>query len=189
QQANPAIYANFTNSDDNLAADSPPPAIPRPLTNPRPNSRGRMLDQDFESPYSEQWNVGFAQELGKNMALEFDYVHILGLHEFTSLDINPRTGPLNNAQRSQPSSAFPRLLAPQFAAHAAELIAAFGTASPFARITVAQSDGRSRYDAFTVAFNKRYANKYQLHAHYTLSKALAWFGQASDFGNQPQNVF
>ncbi|MCA1592685.1 MAG: TonB-dependent receptor, partial [Acidobacteria bacterium] len=190
QQANPEIYANFTNSDDNLAIDSPPPAIPRPLTNPRPNSRGRMLDQDFESPYSQQWNVGFAQELGSNMALEFDYVHILGLHEFTSLDINPRPGPLRNLQRgnsSPPNSQ--RILAPQFAAHAAELIAAFGTATPFARITVAQSDGRSRYDAFTVSFRKRYANKYQLNAHYTLSKAQAWFGQTGDFGNQAQNVF
>jgi hypothetical protein len=187
QQANPEIYANFTNGNDNLALNSPPPSVPRPLTNPLSGSRGRMLDQDFESPYSQQWNIGFAQELGSNMALEFDYVHILGLHEFTSLDINPRIGPLINAQRntSNPS----RLLAPQFAAHAAELIAAFGTATPFGRITVAQSDGRSRYDAFTVSFRKRYANKYQLNAHYTLSKSQAWFGLASDFGNQPQNVF
>src|SRR5205085_1006193 len=184
QQANPEIYANFTNSDDNLAIDSPPPAVPRPLTNPLPNSRGRMLDQDFESPYSQQWNMGFAQELGRNMSLEFDCVHILGLHEFTSLDINPRTGPLHNAQRSQSASSFPRILAPQFAAHAAELTAAFGTASP-----VARSDGRSRYDGFTVAFRRRYANHFQLNAHYTLSKAQAWFGQTGDFGNQGQNVF
>jgi hypothetical protein len=189
QQANPEIYANFTNDDDNLAVDSPPPTIPRPLANPLPGSRGRMLDQDFESPYSQQWNIGFAQELGRNMALEFDYVHILGLHEFTSLDINPRTGPLRNAQRTQSASSFPRVLAPQFAAHAAELTAAFGTASPFARITVAQSDGRSRYDAFTVSFKRRYANKFQFNAHYTLSKAQAWFGQTGDFGNQAQNVF
>ncbi len=148
-----------------------------------------MLDQDFESPYSQQWNIGYAQELGSNMALEFDYVHILGLHEFTSLDINPRNGPLVNAQRNRSAASFPRILEPQFAAHAAELTAAFGTATPFGRITVAQSDGRSRYDAFTVSFRKRYANKYQLNAHYTLAKSRAWFGLASDFGNQPQNVF
>jgi hypothetical protein len=190
QQANPEIYANFTNSDDNLAIDSPPPAVPRPLTNPLPNSRGRMLDQDFVSPYSQQWNIGFAQELGSNMALEFDYVHILGLHEFTSLDINPRPGPLRNLQRNNPSPPnSQRILAPQFAAHAAELTAAFGVPNPFARITVAQSDGRSRYDGLTVAFKKRYANKYQLNAHYTWSKAVAWFGQSGDFGNQAQNVF
>ncbi|MET0625830.1 MAG: TonB-dependent receptor [Pyrinomonadaceae bacterium] len=187
QQANPEIYANFTNADDNLAIDSPPPVVPRPLTNPLSGSRGRMLDQDFESPYTQQWNLGFAQELGSNMALEFDYVHILGLHEFTSLDINPRIGPLINAQRNTSNPA--RLLTAAFAARAAELTAAFGTATPFGRITVAQSDGRSRYDAFTVSFRKRYTNRYQLNAHYTLSKSQAWFGLASDFGNQPQNVF
>jgi hypothetical protein len=189
QQANPEIYANFTNDDPNLNIDSPPPAVPRPLANPLPGSRGRMLDPDFESPYTQQWNIGYAQELGRNMSIEFDYVHILGLHEFTSLDINPRTGPLNNAQRGNPASAFPRVLAPSFAAHAAELLAAFGTASPFGRITVAQSDGRSRYDAFTVSFRRRYANKFQLNAHYTLAKAVAWFGLTGDFGNQAQNVF
>ncbi|HEX6732602.1 MAG TPA: TonB-dependent receptor, partial [Pyrinomonadaceae bacterium] len=189
QQANPEIYATFSNDDADLHIDSPPPAIPSPLTNPLPGSRGRMLDPDFESPYTQQWNIGYAQELGSNMAIEFDYVHILGLHEFTSLDINPRTGPLLNATRNDPAGNFPRVLAPQFAAHAAELTAAFGTASPFARITVAQSDGRSRYDAFTASFRKRYANKFQLNAHYTLSKSQGWFGISQDFGLQPQNLF
>ena len=81
------------------------------------------------------------------------------------------------------------MLDDEFAAHAAELIAAFGVANPLGRITVAQSDGRSRYDAFTVAFKKRYSNKYQLNAHYTLAKSQAWFGATADFGLQPQNLF
>src|SRR2546421_4159729 len=115
QQANPEIYATFLNDADGLSLASAPPAVPRPLTNPLSGTRGRMLDPFFESPYSQQWNMGFAQELGRNMALEFDYVHILGLHEFTSLDINPRIGPLINAQRTNSNP--PRILAPLFAAH------------------------------------------------------------------------
>ena len=187
QQANPEIYATFLNDAANLSIDSPPPVIPRPLNNPLSGTRGRMLDPDFESPYTQQWNIGYAQEIGKDMALEFDYVHILGLHEFTGLDINPRIGPLINAQRSDPNPG--RVLASQFAAHAAQLTAAFGTATPFGRITVAQSDSRSRYDAFTAAFKKRYSNKFQLNAHYTLAKSQAWFGATADFGLQPQNLF
>jgi hypothetical protein len=190
QQGNPEIYATFANDDANLSIDSAPPTVPRPLNKPLPNTRGRMLDPDFESPYTQQWNLGFAQEFGKNMALEFDFVHILGLHEFSGLDINPRPGPLLNLQRGDPTPPnSARILAPQFAAHAAELIAKFGTATPFARITVAQSDSRSRYDAFTVAFKKRYADKFQLNAHYTLAKSRAWFGATSDFGFLPQNQF
>jgi len=190
QQANPEIYATFFNDGANLSIDSPAPSVPRPLTNPLPGTRGRMLDPDFESPYTQQWNLGFAQEFGKNMALEFDYVHILGLHEFSGLDINPRPGPLLGLDRSDPSPPnSQRVLASQFAAHAAELIQAFGTATPFARVSVAQSDSRSRYDAFTVAFKKRYADKFQLNAHYTLAKSQAWFGATADFGLAPQNAF
>lgn len=189
QQANPEIYATFINDAAGLNIDSLPPAIPSPLINPLPNTRGRMLDPDFESPYTQQWNLGYAHELGSNMALEFDYVHILGLHEFTTLDINPRTGPLFNATRDDAAQDFDRILQPLFDAHAAELNAAFGTPSPFGRISVAQSDGRSRYDAFTVAFKKRYSNKYQLNAHYTLAKSQGWFGASSDFGFLPQDQF
>lgn len=187
QQANPEIYATFVNDGPNLNIDSPPPVIPRPLANPLPNARGRVIDPDFESPYTQQWNIGFAQELGRNMAIEFDYVHILGLHEFVGLDINPRIGPLIGAQRNDANPA--RILAPQFAARAAELTAEFGIPNPFGRISVAQTTGRSRYDAFTVAFKRRYANKYQLNAHYTLAKAQGWFGAISDFGFGPMNQF
>ena len=188
QQANPEIYATFFNDGANLSIDSPPPTVPRPLTNPLPLTRGRMLDPDFESPYTQQSNLGFAQEFGKNMALEFDYVHILGLHEFSGLDINPRIGPLINANRNT-TPAPGRILTSQFNAHAAALIAAFGISNPFGRISVAQSDSRSRYDAFTVSFKKRYADKFQLNAHYTLSKSQAWFGATADFGLAPQNAF
>jgi outer membrane receptor protein involved in Fe transport len=189
QLGNPEIYATFQNVGDNLALNSPPPVVPRPLTNPLPGARGRLIDPDFESPFTQQFNVGYAQELWNNASIEFDYVHILGLHEFTGLEANPRTGPLNNADRADSATSFPRILAPLIAANAAKLQAAFGTANPFGRITVAQSDGRSRYDAFTVSFKKRYANRYQLNAHYTLARAVAWFGTIADFGLQPINPF
>lgn len=189
QLANPEIYALIIDDSPNLSVSSPPPPFPRPLTNPPIGFpvNGRLIDPDYESPYTQQWNIGFAQELGQNMAIDFDYVHILGLHEFTQLDINPRIGPLINAQRTDPNP--PRLLDAAFAAHAAEITAAFGQAVPFTRIRVAQSDGRSRYDAFTVALRKRYANKHQFNVHYTLAKSQGWFGGAQSFQLTAQNQF
>src|SRR5262249_49191059 len=150
QQANTEIYATVFNDDDNLSLASPPPVFPRPLLNPVVGLpvRGRLIDPNFESPFSQQWNIGYAQEIGHNMALEFDYIHILGLHEFTQIDANPRTGPLFGDQRTAPARG--RLLTPAFQAHAAEMTAAFGQVTPFTGIRVAQSDGRSRYDAFTI---------------------------------------
>ncbi|HET9529119.1 MAG TPA: TonB-dependent receptor [Blastocatellia bacterium] len=186
QLANEEIYGSIAEFGD-FSLATPPPPFPRPFTNPVAPITGRLIDPDFEAPYSQQFNVGYAQELWRDAAIEFDYVHILGLHEFTQLDINARIGPLVGAQRTSPTQ--PRVLTPLFAAHAAELIAEFGIATPFAGIRVAQSDGRSFYDAFTVAFKKRYSNKYQLNAHYTLSRGKAWFGQIADFGVQPSNPF
>ncbi len=189
QQANPEIYGTVFNDGANLSLDTPPPSFPRPLTNPAIGFplRGRLIDPNFEAPYTQQFNIGFAQELDGNSALEVDFVHILGLHEFTQIDANPRTGPLRGLQRGDSNP--PRLLTPLYTQFRDQIIAEFGQATPFASIRVAQSDGRSRYDALTVSFRRRYANKYQLNAHYTLSRALAWFGQISDFGVQPQNPF
>ncbi|HEX5731634.1 MAG TPA: TonB-dependent receptor [Blastocatellia bacterium] len=189
QLANPEIYATFQRVGEDLSISSAPPAIPRPLTQPLPGARGRLIDPDFESPYSQQFNIGYAQELWRNASIEFDYVHILGLHEFTGLEINPRVGPLQNAQFEDPVGSFPRVLQPLVNANQAALIAEFGNGNPFGRITVAQSDGRSRYDAFTISFKKRYANRFQLNSHYTLSRAVAWFGTIADFGLQPINPF
>lgn len=191
QQANPEIYAFIFDDSPGLSLGSAPPSFPRPLTNPPVGFgalvNGRLIDPNFESPYTQQWNLGYAHEIGKNMALEFDYVHILGLHEFTNFDINPRIGPLLGLQRTDPSPS--RLLAPLFAAHQAEIVAAFGQPTPFGRIRLAQSDSRSRYDAFTVAFRKRYADRFQFNAHYTLAKSQGWFNGAGDFGISPQNPF
>lgn len=189
QQANPEIYATFQNVDDNLSLASPPPSIPRPLTNPLPGTRGRLIDPNFQSPYSQQFNGGYEQALGQSSSISVDYIHIIGLHEFNGLDINPRKGPLMGASRGDSASSFPRVLAGAFAAHSAELIAAFGTATPFARISVAQSNSRSVYDAMTIAYKKRYSNHFQLNAHYTLSRSRAWYGLTGDFGLAPMNPF
>jgi hypothetical protein len=189
QSANDEIYALIIDDSPNLSFDSSPPPFPRPLTNPPIGFpvNGRMIDPDYEAPYTQQFNIGFDQELGNNMAVAFDYVHILSLHEFTQLDINPRIGPLINAQRTDGNP--PRLLQPLIDDHEDEIVAEFGQANPFTRIRVAQSDGRSRYDAFTASFRKRYANKFLLNAHYTLAKAQGWFGGSQTFGISPQNPF
>lgn len=191
QQANPEIYALIVNDAANLHLGSAPPVIPRPLTNPPLGSgeiaTGTLLDPSLSSPYTQQMNLGFARQFGKNLTIELDYVHILGLHEFTETDANPRIGPLVGASRLDDVK--PRLLDASFAAHADEISAVFGQPVPFGSIFLIQSDGRSRYDALTVSLTKRYASHLQLHAHYTLSRAVAWFGPVGDFETHPQNPF
>ena len=50
--------------------------IARPLNNPPIGQgslvSGRAIDPDYVSPYSQQSNIGYAQQIGKNMALVVD---------------------------------------------------------------------------------------------------------------------
>jgi hypothetical protein len=92
QQANEEIYGSISEFGD-FSLATPAPVFPRPFTNPIAPITGRVIDPDFTAPYTQQFNVAYERELSKNSSLSFDYVHILGLHEFTQLDINPRTGP------------------------------------------------------------------------------------------------
>jgi len=191
QQANPEIYALIVNDAANLSLATAPPIFPRPLINPPIGfgeiATGRLIDPNLTSPYTQQMNIGFARRLRNDLSIEFDYIHILGLHEFTELDVNPRIGPLVGASRKSPLQ--PRLLEPAFQARSSQITAAFGQAVPFGSIFVIQSDGRSRYDALTVSLKKVYSNSFQLNAHYTLSRAVAWFGRIADFEVHPQNPF
>jgi Carboxypeptidase regulatory-like domain/TonB dependent receptor len=191
QQANSEIFALVLNDTPNLSLGSAPPVFPRPLMNPPIGfgeiTTGSLIDPNFASPYTQQMNIGLARQIGANMAIEIDYVHILGLHEFTETDVNPGIGPLIGANRNSPTPQ--RLLDRAFAAHAGQITSAFGQAVPFGAINVIQTDGRSRYDALTVSFKKSYSRHFQLSAHYTLSRALAWFGPIADFEATPQNPF
>ena len=191
QQANPEIYALIVNDAANLSLASKPPVFSRPLTNPPIGfgeiATGNLIDPNLVSPYTQQMNISFARQIRKDLSIELDYIHILGLHEFTELDVNPRIGPLIGANRKSPLP--PRILEPALEAKSEQITAAFGQPVPFGSIFVIQSDGRSRYDAFTVSLKKVYSNHFQLNAHYTLSKAVAWFGRVADFEANPQNPF
>src|SRR5262249_11707761 len=110
------------------------------------------------------------------------YIHILGLHEFATNELNFRKGVLDpNFVVGTPTSRNPRILSQAFAA---------AGIAPLGRVSEAASIGRSRYDGFTIGIQKRYSGtnkfKYQYGFHYTLSRSLA-YGSATgaarnDFG-------
>ena len=65
QLANPEIYALIINDSANLSVSSPAPPFPRPLTNPPIGFpiNGRFIDPDYESPYTQQFNLGYGVQL------------------------------------------------------------------------------------------------------------------------------
>jgi hypothetical protein len=155
----------------------PLPVIPPPPTQLEAGSTGRIMDPDYRNPYTQQWNVGYAWQLNSYSVLEFDYVHVLALHESKTININPQRRLFLNASGNEISSR------PLTAAFNAAGIPALG------RIDLEVSSGRSRYDGMNISYRRRLHDRFTVNATYTLSRALAYNGNSAAFRNRPFNPF
>ncbi len=190
QQANPTIFAsvfsiaagdvvpgtNILLSNWRFGID-PLPTIPAPQTQLGAANTGRIMDPDYQNPYTQQWNVGYAWQFNNYSVLEVDFVHVLGLHESKTVNINPT-------------------LAMFLAANGAEitgrpLTAALTAAGQPAlgRIDLEASVGRSRYDGMNVNYRRRLHRSLSVNATYTLSRALAYNGNSAAFRNRAWDPF
>jgi hypothetical protein len=151
----------------------PLPTIPPPPTQLPAGSTGRIMDPDYRNPYTQQWNLGYAWQLNSYSVLEFDYTHILGLHESKTVNINPQLRLVANESSARP------------------LTAAFTAAGVpvLGRIDLEQSSGRSRYDGLNVSYRRRLHNRVSVNATYTLARALAYNGNSAAFRNRSFNPF
>src|SRR4030095_16575445 len=110
---------------------------------------GRILNHDDVMPYTQQWNVGYSRQLGKDYALEIDYIHILGLHEYLRHRLNPNIpgNTVINIDGRSVSNA--RLLA-------ADFVRAGLPANRLADVVSEESIGRSRYERLNIQLRKRF---------------------------------
>src|SRR5204863_4427558 len=67
----------------------PLPVIPPPPTQLAAGNTGRIMDPDYRNPYTQQWNLGYSWQLNSYAVLEFEFTHVLGLHESKTVNINP----------------------------------------------------------------------------------------------------
>ncbi len=190
QQANPTIFASvFSIAAGDLVPGTnillsnwrfgidPLPTIPAPQTQLGAANTGRIMDPDYQNPYTQQWNVGYAWQFNNYSVLEVDFVHVLGLHESKTVNINPT-------------------LAMFLATNGAEitgrpLTAALTAAGQPAlgRIDLEASVGRSRYDGMNVSYRRRLHRSVSLNGTYTLSRALAYNGTSAAFRNRAWDPF
>lgn len=155
----------------------PLPIIPPPPTQLSAGSTGRIMDPDYRNPFTQQWNVGYSFQLNSYSALEFDYTHVLALHESKTININPQRRLFRDASGNEISSR------PLSAAFAAAGLPVLG------RIDLEISSGRSRYDGMNISYRRRLHSRLSVNATYTLSRALAYNGNAAAFRNRPFNQF
>ena len=197
QQANPTLFATvfsftITGPSDPTCTSSTPacyvPGTTIPLTqwrygvDPMPvtptgnitslprNSTGRLINPDYEDPYTQQANIGYSWQLNASSVVEVDYIHSLALHEANSFQINPINPALGTS----------RILSAAFQAANQPVLASISEAS---------SAGRSRYDGLNVTYRRRMSKRFSAITSYILSKAVGYDGSAANFGNIAVNPF
>ena len=190
QQARPTIFTSvFSISSGDVVPGTgiqlqnwrfgidPLPTIPPPPTQLPAGSTGRFMDPHYRNPYTQQFNIGWAHTLNSYSVLEIDYVHVLALHESKTVNINPTRLFLLDGSGNEISSR------PLTAAFTAAGVPVLGS------VRGEFSIGRSRYDGVNISYRRRLHNRVSVNATYTLSRALAYNGNAAAFRNTPSDPF
>jgi outer membrane receptor protein involved in Fe transport len=145
--------------------------LPAPSSQLDPGSTGHLIDPNYKNPVTEEFNIGWSQELSKVSSIEAEYIHVLSLHENKTVDINPNL-PVDNT----------------FLTSARPLDAAFAAAGQPVLGTIRDqaSIGRSRYDGFNFSYHQRLSHHFTVNASYTLAWAQGYTG-ASSYHSYPKN--
>ena len=121
------------------------PAIPAASRNIQANSVGRLVDPNYRNAYNQQFNLSFAWQVTPNDVIEVDGIHNLALRESKRQNINyinPATG------KRVYDDAFVAAGLPKLA-----------------QIIMESSVGRSRYDAFNIAYRRRMSKRISINSN------------------------
>jgi outer membrane receptor protein involved in Fe transport len=187
QQANPTIFQ--TAFSLNGAGDvvpgtgiplsawhlgSPLPTIPPPQSALTPQSIGRIMDPNYRTPVTEEWNGGYTWAINSKAVFEAEYVHVLSLHENKTINVDKNT-PID------PSNISLGFFKPLSAAFTAAGVPVLGS------VRDETSGGRSRYDGMNLSFRQRGFHKTDLTVNYTLARAVGYDEDGGSFRYYPRD--
>jgi len=195
QQSNPTIFQTaFAISGSDIVPGTGIPLTnyrwgvdPRPPTPPatrtlNTGATGRLMDPNYRNPVTEEWNAGYSWSLSPKAVIEAEYVHVLGLHEEKTINLDPRipVDPKNitTLSRTGAPGGFTRPLDAAFTAAGQPVLGS---------VREDASTSRSRYDAMNISYRQRGFHKVDLVANYTLARALAYDQAGAGFRNQPRD--
>jgi hypothetical protein len=134
-------------------------AVPSGVGVTRPNPSLFLFSDNFTQPYVQQARLGFERELVKNLSLSVTYLFYKGVH----------------LARTRDANLFPAVATNSIGAdNSAFTVLRFPVARPlpnFARVSLFESNGNSRYNALAFEAKRRLTNRFQFIASYTFSKA------------------
>jgi hypothetical protein len=160
----------------------PMPTIPPASHDLASGATGRIMDPNYRNPVTEEWNGGYAWSISPKSVIEAEYVHVLGLHENKTINVDPRipVTPDNIttlARNGQPGGFY----RPFDAAFASAGVPVLGS------VRNEESIGRSRYDGLNISYRQRGFHKVDLIANYTLSKAQGYDQDGGSFRYYPRD--
>jgi hypothetical protein len=133
-------------------------------------SAGQWMAPDLTDPRNHQMHIGYAHALAANTMVAVDYTHLVGRKDLRAMNINPLVNRV-------------RVLAPEFTR-------VYGVPNVLNAVNVRASNNKSRYDALTVRFQRRFPRA-TFNAHYTLAGAYAYGGSTGNRSgaSAPQDAF
>ena len=212
QQSNPTIFQTVFSlgPSDNVPGTNTPlsnwrygvdpmPTIAPPSPNlatgtpSSPGATGRLMDPNYRNPVSEEWNGGYAWSVGTKSVVEVEYVHVLGLHENKTINIDPRI-PINPSNitttgvTEDPKTGAP-ICSPTSCGFYRPFDQGFLTAGLplLGSVRDEESINRSRYDGLNFSYRQRAIRNVSLVANYTLARALSYDGGGGSFRNYPRD--
>ena len=166
----------------------PLPTIPGPSHNLNPGATGRIMDPNYRNPVTEEWNAGYTWSLNSKSAIEAEYVHVLGLHENKTINLDPRipVNPANITTRSVTEDAGGN---PVCCGFFFPFDAAFKSAGVpvLGSVRDETAGGRSRYDAMNLSYRMRGFHKMDVIANYTLARAVGYDADGGSFRYYPRD--
>jgi len=160
----------------------PLPAIPAPSHDLTPGSTGRVMDPNYRTPVTEEWNGGYTWAINNKSVFEAEYVHVLGLHENKTINLDPvipvTPNNITTLTRNNLPGGFFR---PFDAAFIAAGVPVLGS------VRDETSGGRSRYDGLNISYRQRGFHKLDLMTNYTLSRSVGYGQDGGSFRYYPRD--
>jgi len=195
QQANPTIFQTafaISNATDqvpgtgiqlqNWHVGNPLPAIPPPSATLNPGSTGRIMDPNYRTPVTEEWNGGYTWAINTKSVVEAEYVHVLSLHENKTINVDPNIPVTpNNITTLSRTNAPGGFFRPLDAAFKAAGVPVLGS------VRDETAGGRSRYDAMNLSFRQRNFHKTDVTVNYTLARAVGYDEDGGSFRYYPRD--
>ncbi len=171
----------------------PLPVIPPPSHDLTSGSTGRLMDPNYRTPVTEEFNGGYTWSINNKSVFEAEYVHVLGLHQNKTVNLDPRIpiDPSNITTLSvteDPNTLAP-VCTPGNCGFFFPLDAAFQAAGVpvLGSLRNEESIGRSRYDGMNLSYRQRGFHNVDLMTNYTLSRSVGYGEDGGSFRYYPRD--